>query len=82
MAPPKRRHIVPNEDGGWDVKAPGARRASSHHNTQAEAEAHAKAILGNIGGGEAVIHGRDGRIRDSDTVAPGNDPHPPTDRKH
>jgi len=31
--------------------------------------------------GEIRIHGRDGKIRDSDTVAPGDDPHPPRDRK-
>ena len=29
-----------------------------------------------------TIHGRDGRIRDSDTVAPGRDPFPPRDKKH
>jgi Uncharacterized protein conserved in bacteria (DUF2188) len=77
-----QRHIVPNPKGGWDVKKPGADRASSHHQTQAEAEAAAKEILANQGGGEAVIHGQDGRIRDSDTVAPGNDPDPPQDTKH
>ena len=76
------RHVVPNPGGGWDVKAPGAGRASSHHDTQAEAEKRAKEIVGNRGGGEVRIHGRDGRIRDSDTVAPGNDPNPPRDTKH
>ena len=76
------RHVVPNPDGGWDVKAPGASRSSSHHRTQSEAEARAKEILAAAGGGEAVIHGRDGRIRDSDTVAPGNEPFPPRDKKH
>jgi hypothetical protein len=76
------RHVVPNNDGGWDVKAPGARRSSSHHDTQVAAEKRAKEIVANKGGGEVRIHGRDGRIRDSDTVAPGNDPHPPWDRRH
>ncbi len=76
------RHVVPNPDGGWDVKKPGADKASSHHPTQAEAEDRAKEILRNIGGGEAVIHRPDGTIRDSDTVAPGNDPNPPKDTKH
>ncbi|MCH7699597.1 MAG: DUF2188 domain-containing protein [Chloroflexi bacterium] len=64
------RHVVPNPDGGWDVVAPGASRFSSHHRTQSEAEARAKEILRNDVGGEAVIYGRDGEIRDSDTVAP------------
>lgn len=57
-------------------------RASAHERTQAEAEKTAKKIVGNAGGGEAIIHGRDGRIRDKDTVAPGNDPNPPKDTKH
>lgn len=75
------RHIVPNPNGGWDVRKPGAARASSHHNTQGEAETRAKDILSNTGGGEAVIHNRKGQIRDSDTVFPGNDPCPPKDTK-
>ena len=82
MAIPKNRHVVPNPSGGWDVKAPGAKRASSHHETQRQAETRAKDIVGNIGGGEVRIHGKDGRIRDSDTVSPGRDPNPPRDRKH
>jgi len=82
MSNDNNRHVVPNPDGGWDVKAPGAGRASTHHNTQAEAEHRAKEIVRNNGGGEVRIHGQDGRIRDSDTVAPGNDPFPPRDTKH
>ena len=76
------RHVVPNPKGGWDIKKPGARRVSDHLDTQREAVSRAKTIVSNDGGGEVRIHGRDGRIRDSDTVAPGNDPNPPRDRKH
>jgi len=74
------RHVVPDSDGGWDVVAPNARRASSHHQTQAEAIARAREIVHNTGGGELIIHGTDGRIRDSDTVPPGHDPFPPRDK--
>ena len=81
MSKPSDRHVVPNPDGGWDVRAPNAERASSHHDTQGDAIDRARDIVGNAGGGEVVIHGRDGRIRDSDTVAPGNDPNPPRDRR-
>jgi hypothetical protein len=81
MSKPSDRHVVPNSDGGWDVVAPNADRASSHHDTQSDAISRAREIVGNVGGGEVVIHGRDGRIRDSDTVAPGNDPFPPRDRR-
>lgn len=77
-----RRHVVPNPSGGWSVKKPGASKSSSNHETQREAEKRAKEIVGHIGGGEVVIHGVDGRIRDSDTVKPGNDPNPPKDTRH
>ena len=78
----KGRHVVPNPGGGWSVKKPSAERASVVTRTQREAEQAAKRMVGNEGGGEVRIHGRDGRIRDSDTVAPGHDPSPPVDKKH
>ncbi len=67
---------------GWAVKAGGAKRASSVHATQNEAERAAKKTVHNSGGGEVRIQGRNGQWRDSDTVPPGNDPHPPKDKKH
>ena len=82
MSKPNRRHVVPDPAGGWNVKAPNSQRASAHASTQAEAERRAKEIVGNLGGGEVVIHRPDGTIRDSDTVSPGNDPHPPTDTRY
>lgn len=78
--PANRRNVVPNPTGGWDVTG-GGDRASAHKDTQAEAIDRAREIVGNLGGGEVTIHGRDGRVRDSDTVAPGNDPNPPRDKK-
>jgi hypothetical protein len=82
MSGRNERHVVPNPKGGWDVRKPNAERSSSHHGTQAEAEARAKQILAKTGGGEAVIHNQTGKIRDSDTVPPGNDPYPPKDTRH
>ena len=76
------RHVVKNPKSGWDVKSPGSKRASANEKTQADAEKTAKKIVGDAGGGEVVIHGRDGKIRDKDTVAPGRDPNPPRDKKH
>ncbi|MBX9244643.1 DUF2188 domain-containing protein [Actinotalea ferrariae] len=67
------RNVVPNPGGGWDVTGAG-KRASAHTDTQAEAIARAKEIVGNAGGGEVSIHGRDGKVRAKDTVEPGNDP--------
>jgi len=70
----EQRHVVPNPDGGWDVKKPGASRASAHTDTQAQAQDRARTILGNAGGGEMLTHGRDGEIRAKDTIPEGNDP--------
>lgn len=75
------RHVVPDGNGGWKVVAPHAERASAHADTQADAEARARDIVRNLGGGEVVTHRPDGRIRDSDTVPDGRDPFPPRDTK-
>ena len=75
------RYVTKHPDG-WAVKAPGAKRASKIHSTQNAAEKDAKQIVSNLGGGEVRIQGTNGRWRDSDTVAPGNDPFPPRDKKH
>ncbi len=76
-------HVVKIKNlGKWAVKKEGSDRVSGYYNTQAEAEKAAKQFSANSGGGEVRIHGLDGRIRDSDTVPPGNDPFPPRDKKH
>lgn len=77
----ERRHVVANPKGGWDVKKPGSSRASTHADTQQEAVTRARDIVRNQGGGEVRIHGRDGKIRDSDTIAPGKDPNPRRDKR-
>ncbi len=81
MSKENNRHVVPNPAGGWDVIKPGADRSSSHQPTQSGAIDSAREIVHNAGGGEVVIHRPNGTIRDSDTVAPGNDPFPPRDTK-
>lgn len=78
----KNDRYVVNHDSGWAVKKSGAERSSSLHDTQRAAEQAAKEIVSNLRGGEVRIQGTDGKWRDSDTVAPGNDPFPPRDRKH
>lgn len=81
MSNQNRRHVVPNDKGGWDVVRPDGQRASAHADTQKAAQDRAREIVHNAGGGEVVTHGRDGKIRDSDTIKPGNDPFPPRDKK-
>jgi hypothetical protein len=77
-----RRSVFRNDDGEWVNKEDGNERASSVHQTQKEAEAAARQMLKNSGGGELSTHGRDGTIRSKDTIAPGNDPNPPKDKEH
>ena len=72
--------MQPHPDG-WSVNKPGSRRASDVKPTQDEAIDRARDILQRDGGGELTIKDRQGRIRDSDTVAPGRDPNPPKDKK-
>lgn len=77
----EQRHVVRDGDH-WVVRKPGDDRSSSRHDTQREADQRAAEILRNLGGGERVTHGRDGRIRSKDTIPRANDPNPPRDREH
>ena len=64
-------HVVPNPDGGWDVKRSGASRASRHFDTKAEAVDAGREISTNQRT-EFVIHRQDGTIQRKDSH--GNDP--------
>lgn len=70
------------ETSKWNIQKEGGECSSGSANTQKEAEAIAKRYSANSGGGEVRIHGLDGKIRDSDTVKPGNDPRSSKDTKH
>lgn len=69
----KNQHVVPHE-GGWAVRGKGNSRATSVHQTQAEAIADATQIATNQQS-EVLIHGRDGQIRERNSH--GHDPYPP-----
>ena len=75
------RYVV-KHGSDWAIKKSGQSKPEGVYGTQSAAEKAAKATVGKAGGGEVRIQGRDGKWRDSDTVRPGNDPHPPKDRKH
>lgn len=70
--------VVPHNNG-WAVKKEGAHRASSVHDTKAEAlkqgTQQAKAEKT-----ELVIKKQDGTIQNKNSF--GHDPNPPKDRKH
>ncbi|MDP9418174.1 MAG: DUF2188 domain-containing protein [Actinomycetota bacterium] len=73
MTPANKRTVTPHERG-WSVDAPGAKRASSVHDTQQAAIDAARKTLENLGGGELAVKGRDGAVRKQDTIPKGNDP--------
>ncbi len=78
MTGKKDIHVVPHQ-GGWATRREGAQRVSERFDTQRDAQNAARdtARRDRV---EVVTHGRDGRLRDSDSY--GNDPNPPRDKKH
>lgn len=82
MTNKNNRTVYRREDGKWANKRNDADKASSTHDTQADAEKAAREMLKNQGGGELTTMGRDGKIRSKDTIPPGNDPNPPKDQEH
>lgn len=74
MTEPNKLVVQRRSDGDWEVRKPGADRASAVIPTQAEGIQRARAILGNDGGGELQVRSLKGTIRAQDTIAPGNDP--------
>ena len=74
----KKVHVVPHQEG-WAVKREGNNRATSVHDTQKEAQKAAIPIAKHEKT-EVVTHGRDGKIRDSDSY--GHDANPPKDKKN
>jgi len=76
--PRKEHHIVPNADGGWDIKRNEAQRSSGHFDTKKDAVDRGREISRGQKT-ELVIHRRDGRITNSDSHGP--DPCPPRDQK-
>lgn len=77
MTKKKPVHVVPHGDG-WAVKREGNQRASSLHDTQAEAERVGRPAA-RAEQTEFYLHGRDGQIRQKDSY--GNDPNPPKDTR-
>jgi photosystem II stability/assembly factor-like uncharacterized protein len=76
MSQGNSRFVSPDGDE-WKVQDPDASRASSRHGTQGEAIDAARNYLDNQGGGELVVQGRGGQIRQKDTIRPARDPFPP-----
>ncbi len=73
--------LVYRSGTGWANMRMGAERSEGIYPTQGEAIRAARENLRKAGGGELTIQGRDGRFRDKNTIAPGNDPFPPRDKR-
>jgi len=69
---PERRIVQQRPDGRWETVKPHHQRASAITDTQRQAEDRGREILRNIGGGELTTKGRDGKIRESDSVRRGH----------
>lgn len=71
-------HVIKHNEG-WATKKEGAGRVGVVTDTQKQAieRARDQAKRERV---EVVIHGRDNKIRDSDSY--GRDPNPPKDKKH
>ncbi len=74
----KEHHVVPNPNGGWDVKKNNAERSSGHFDIKVDAVNAGRKISTNQGT-EFIIHEKNGKIQRSDSH--GNDPCPPKDKK-
>ncbi len=70
----RNQHVVPNPNGGWNVKGAGAKRATVHTDTKRSAVNIARNISRNQHS-ELIIHGKNGQIQSRDSH--GNDPFPP-----
>lgn len=73
----KTTHHVIKETNGWAVRKSGSERASGVYSTKQEAISSARNSAKKEQA-ELVIHGRDGRIRDSQSYR--KDPYPPKDK--
>ncbi len=70
----RRFHVV-FKNKGWTWEREGEEEPQGEFRTQGEAEDAAKQTAREEGGAEVIIHRRDGRVRDSDTI--GNAPEGP-----
>jgi hypothetical protein len=74
MADNKNFWTQQRQDGKWESKREGSDRASKVTETQAEAWDFSRSKAKELGS-EAILKGRDGKIRERNTY--GKDPHPP-----
>ena len=67
-------HVIARSDGNWSVKRTGAERISGNYSSKKEAVTTAKRLATASGGGELIIHARDGRVSDRFKARDGRNP--------
>ena len=70
----KQTHVVPNPNGGWDVKQSNSQRVSKHFDNKKEAVAYGRESSKKKGS-EFIVHNKDGKIAQKDSH--GNDDYLP-----
>ncbi len=70
--------VLPNKEGGWDVRRQNSNKVSVHKDTKVEAIQRANTIAENAGT-EVTIFNRDNKIGEKNSQ--GNDPCPPKDKR-
>ena len=78
LMPRKSHHVVPDPEGGWNVRKGGASRATKHFENKADAVSYGRRVSQNQGS-EFFVHKRDGTIQRKDSH--GSGPLPPRDQK-
>ncbi len=63
----KSYHVIAKSNGEWSVKRAGAERATGNFSTKKGAITTARALVTKSGGGELIIHEKDGRVSKRDS---------------
>lgn len=72
--PNDNHHVVPNPNGGWDIRRSGSDRSSGHFDRKQDAVDRGRQISRSQRT-ELVVHGKDGTVQRKDSH--GSDTHPP-----
>jgi uncharacterized protein YdaT len=75
MSERKVYHVMPGSEDRWQIKGEGAQRATSLHDTKAEAVTRARELAKSLPLAQVIVHKQDGTIQTEYTY--GEDPHPP-----
>ncbi len=73
----KSYHVIAKSNGEWSVKRTGAERATGNFSTKKGAITTARELVTKSGGGELIIHEKDGRVSKRNSYS--SDPNPSKD---